>query len=87
MLTIICLRLRSEANTLKNKYVKKAPEWCLACACILIRSQNCFGEYGKWGTGNRNMKIRAKPNLNLSPISARARDNKTKETRFVRGKR
>ena len=60
MLTIIRLRLRSEANTLKNKYVKKAPEWRLACAYILIRSQNCFGDYGKWGTGNGNMKIRTK---------------------------
>ena len=37
--------------------------------------------------GNGNMKIRTKPNLNFSAISARARDNKTKETRFVRGKR
>ena len=54
ILTIIRLRLRSEANTLKNKYVKQAPEWGLSCAYILIRSQNCFGDYGKWerGTGN-----------------------------------
>ena len=57
---------------------------------ILIRSQNCFGDNGKWGTGKRgngNMKIRTEPNLNLSPISARARDNKTKETKFIRGER
>ena len=53
MLTIIRLRLRSEANTLKNKYVKQAPEWGLCCAYILICSQNCFGDYGKWGTGKR----------------------------------
>lgn len=40
MLTIIRLRLRSEASTLKNKYVKQPPEWYLACGYILIRSQN-----------------------------------------------
>ena len=54
---------------------------------ILIRSQNCFGDYGNGERGNGNMKIRTKPNLNLSPISARARDNKTKETKFIRGER
>ena len=41
---------------------------------------------GKRETGNENTKIRTKRNLNLSPISAREREDKTKETSFVRRK-
>ena len=54
---------------------------------ILIRSQNRLEITGNGERGNGNMKIRTEPNLNLSPISARARDNKTKETKFIRGER